>query len=658
MRYSSTELSVRHRDAYRAFFRQSEWAASSPGVFFWAGEHAVLAGSLAICQQVPLRVHVGLERISRVGDFRIEIAQGEFAHQMYDSRADAFKSFSWPSGHPGEEEPAIRSNHLSPRFMLTIKRIAQDIGLKGAYRLYSLHELRRGSAPNWSGAFSSAFAGALFSAAGQLERGHEWKEQWWDDPLLQRCNSWAWELERILHGGFASGYGVWCSTAPCAIPQLYAVQWMNSLEKGRNPADIVKEDRLADHLEAASRPLCEHSTWAQLPFDYGLIYTGKIKNTATSIRKVDQDVRQSLSKGFDLAVQNWPSSGGRPFNLQESPLFAWQQTRGPIQDISILKEALSDAITASGLRVLDAIFGISGDEAAWGHSLQDLAAAMDTVGAGIGQLGLNWPEADLIRAAVLKALWNDRHSVAVKPTGGGGGGYILFASPPLGWAEDDGRAKEGTSAALLLRELAGLQQPPLGLEVSLDWCRLRDSLDGEGLIIEVDRDDRETRVGRCPHSHPSKSPVQQPTVFICYRREDSAGHVGRLHDYLKRKNFHVFRDIDAIEPGADFRLVCQTEIRKCDVQLVVIGCHWVAARGPRGRRLDDPTDFVRQEIEIGLASSIKVIPILVNGALMPSGAELPPSIAELTALAALELPDQWWNAAVEKLARTLSTDRS
>ena len=658
MRYNSLELSIRHREIYQAFFQQSEWAASSPGVFFWAGEHAVLAGSLAICQQVPLRVYVGLERTSRIGDFRIDVAQGESAHQMYESRVDMFAPFSWPSGHPGEEEPAIRSNHLSPRFLHILNRIAQDLSLKGAYRFCSLHELHRGSAPNWSGAFASAFVGVLFSASGQVERGHKWKERWWEDPLLQRCNSWAWELERILHGGFGSGYGVWCSTAPCDVAQLYAVQWKSTSQKGCNPADIDKDDRLADHLEAASRPLCEHLPWVQPPFDYGLINTGKVKNTATSIRKVDQDVRKSLTKGLDLAVQNWPAGSGGPFTLQQSPLFAWQQTKGPIRDSAILKGALIDALTVSGLRVLDALFGIIGDEAAWGHTLHDLAEAVDTVSAGIGQLGLNWPEADLVRAAVLRALWNDRNNVATKPTGGGGGGYVVFVSPPLGWAEHDGSAQEGTPAARLLQELARLQEPPLSLRVSLDWCRLRDSLDGEGLVIEVDKDDRETRVGRCPHSRLSRPPVRRTAIFICYRREDSAGYVGRLEDYLHRKHFSVFRDLNAIAPGADFHAVSQTEISKCDAQLVVIGRHWITAHGSYGRRLDDPNDLVRQEIEIGLTSGVRVIPVLVDGASMPSRAELPPSIAELTSLNALELPSQWWDAAVQKLVRTLNTNRS
>lgn len=653
MRYNSIELSVRHREIYRSFFQRSEWAASSPGVFFWAGEHAVLSGSIAICQQIPLRVYVGLERVSRTDNFRIDVAQGEYAHQMYDSRTDSFVSFYWPSGHPGEEEPAIHSIHIGSRFLHVLNRIAQDLGLKGVYRFYSLHELRRGSAPNWSGAFSSAFVGALFSAAGLLKRGHKWSEQWWDDPLLKRCNSWAWELERILHGRFGSGYGVWCSTAPCDVAQLYAVQWKSVTEKGRDPADIDQGEKLADHLDAASRPLCEHLPWVQPPFDYGLIYTGKIKNTATSIRKVDQDVRKSLSKGLNFAIQNWPTDSGAPFSLQQSPLFAWQQTQGPIQDSTILKGALSDALSVSGLRVLDALFGIIGDEAAWGHSLQDLAAAVDTVNGGISQLGLNWPEADLVRGAILKALWSDRNSVAMKPTGGGGGGYILFVSPPLGWGDEDGKANEGTPAAQLLQELAKLQDPPLNLEVSLDWCRLRDHLDGEGLIVEVDKNNRDTRVDRCPYNRPLQPPIHRPAVFICYRREDSAGHVGRLQDYLQRRHFSVFRDLDAIELGANFRAACQAEIAKCDAQLVVIGRHWVAAEGPRGRRLDDPTDLVRQEIEIGLSTGIRVIPVLVDGATMPSRDELPPSITELTSLNALELTNQWWDVAVRKLVKNI-----
>jgi hypothetical protein len=49
------------------------------------------------------------------------------------------------------------------------------------------------------------------------------------------------------------------------------------------------------------------------------------------------------------------------------------------------------------------------------------------------------------------------------------------------------------------------------------------------------------------------------------------------------------------------------------------------------RRLDIPTDFVRREIELALnLENVLVVPILVDGAPLPSAAELPPSLTALS----------------------------
>ena len=86
-------------------------------------------------------------------------------------------------------------------------------------------------------------------------------------------------------------------------------------------------------------------------------------------------------------------------------------------------------------------------------------------------------------------------------------------------------------------------------------------------------------------------------------REDSDGFAGRIYDRLTnrlgRKN--VFFDVDAIPPGLDFVDVLSERVGKCDVLLAIIGKHWVSsADSQNGRRLDDPGDFVRIEIEAAL----------------------------------------------------------
>lgn len=123
-------------------------------------------------------------------------------------------------------------------------------------------------------------------------------------------------------------------------------------------------------------------------------------------------------------------------------------------------------------------------------------------------------------------------------------------------------------------------------------------------------------------------------IFMSYRRVDSISESGRIHDHLEREfgGKNVFKDVDDIEPGKDFRKVIEDEIIHCDVFLAIIGPKWSSiASADDKARLFDPNDFVRIEVETGLARpEVLVVPVLVNGAIMPSTSELPESLRELT----------------------------
>src|SRR5574337_1156833 len=111
-------------------------------------------------------------------------------------------------------------------------------------------------------------------------------------------------------------------------------------------------------------------------------------------------------------------------------------------------------------------------------------------------------------------------------------------------------------------------------------------------------------------------------VFISYRREDSGGYAGRIYDRLTSRlgRENVFFDVDTIPPGRDFVEVLSERVAKCDALLAVIGKHWVvSADSNNRRRLDDPNDFVRIEIEAALNRNVPVIPVLVDGAAMQIG---------------------------------------
>jgi hypothetical protein len=121
-------------------------------------------------------------------------------------------------------------------------------------------------------------------------------------------------------------------------------------------------------------------------------------------------------------------------------------------------------------------------------------------------------------------------------------------------------------------------------------------------------------------------------IFISYRRDDSGDVTGRLYDWITNRlgAKSVFRDVDDIPFGVDFKRYLEEMVSKSNVMLVIIGPHWATITEASGtRRLDNPRDFVRIEVETALNRNIPVIPLLVSGAVMPDENSLPPSLAGL-----------------------------
>jgi hypothetical protein len=128
-------------------------------------------------------------------------------------------------------------------------------------------------------------------------------------------------------------------------------------------------------------------------------------------------------------------------------------------------------------------------------------------------------------------------------------------------------------------------------------------------------------------------------IFISYRRQEGSHLAGRLSDRLADRfgEGQVFIDVDTIEPGVDFAEEIFRAVAACKVLLVVIGPAWLTAADERGRRLDDPDDIVRLEIEAALDRGVRVIPILTEGAVMPTPYDLPESLAGLARRNALPI---------------------
>ena len=121
-------------------------------------------------------------------------------------------------------------------------------------------------------------------------------------------------------------------------------------------------------------------------------------------------------------------------------------------------------------------------------------------------------------------------------------------------------------------------------------------------------------------------------IFVSYRRKEDSHLAGRLYDRLVDRfgKRQVFMDVNTIEPGVDFAHEISRAVAACRVLLVIIGPTWLTVADERGRRrLDNPGDLVRLEVEAALTRGVRVIPVLAEDAIMPTLNDLPESLAGL-----------------------------
>jgi TIR domain len=140
-------------------------------------------------------------------------------------------------------------------------------------------------------------------------------------------------------------------------------------------------------------------------------------------------------------------------------------------------------------------------------------------------------------------------------------------------------------------------------------------------------------------------------IFINYRRDDSPGTAGRLHDRLAQTfgRNNLFMDVDHIPAGVDFTEYLHGQVAACDVFLAVIGPNWLDAKDGGRRRFDNPDDFVTIEIAAALARDIRVIPVLVDNARMPKADKLPEHIRPLVRRNAVEVRNTQFRRDAETL---------
>ena len=144
-------------------------------------------------------------------------------------------------------------------------------------------------------------------------------------------------------------------------------------------------------------------------------------------------------------------------------------------------------------------------------------------------------------------------------------------------------------------------------------------------------------------------------IYISYRRSDNAS-VGRLYDSLSTHfgSDRIVMDVDTIPIGSNYVTAVGEMMKSASVVLVVIGPNWTRAlRERQSTSFGNTLDFVGTEISLALSQNLLTVPVLVDGANLPSETEVPESMRDLFSRNAFFISNSRWHADVTKLNESL-----
>ncbi|MFD2822654.1 toll/interleukin-1 receptor domain-containing protein [Lacinutrix iliipiscaria] len=152
---------------------------------------------------------------------------------------------------------------------------------------------------------------------------------------------------------------------------------------------------------------------------------------------------------------------------------------------------------------------------------------------------------------------------------------------------------------------------------------------------------------------------KQGRIFISYRRSDTQGYAGRLSDSLGDYfgENRVFRDIEDIKGGSEYAKDIESQVSTADAVIVLIGPQWLTTADSDGnRRIDNPNDWVAQEIVMAMEHGIRIFPVLIEGTVLPRAEELPEKLAPILNYNAITISDSKWDADILALGKIISFD--
>jgi len=177
-----------------------------------------------------------------------------------------------------------------------------------------------------------------------------------------------------------------------------------------------------------------------------------------------------------------------------------------------------------------------------------------------------------------------------------------------------------------------------------------------GVAAYVDRRDLADLKRDLGELAPERKP---PAFFISYRRSQNTWQARDIRKELVRRYGEscVFMDTSSIDYGESFPDRIASAIRGCGVILGLIGPHWLEPTGG-SRRIDDPNDWVRRELEAALQRrEALIIPVLLDGAAAPDAANLPESLKDLATLHAVVIVGDDLATDIDNLLKSIERGR-
>jgi TIR domain len=124
----------------------------------------------------------------------------------------------------------------------------------------------------------------------------------------------------------------------------------------------------------------------------------------------------------------------------------------------------------------------------------------------------------------------------------------------------------------------------------------------------------------------------QSKLFISYRRESSRALALLIYDRVSRP-YDIFWDVARIEPTNRISKKIAEALRNSDLMIALIGRDWLGD----GRKIHRKDDWVRIEVSAAISLGLPILPVLLDGATMPSKEQLPVGIQAVCDIKALEV---------------------